>query len=205
MEAGYYAILALGAFWLGACPFSLWVGHLFLGKDIRDYGDGNPGAANVYRAGGRKSLALALALDMGKGMPFVVLSHTVLDFPAPVVLFVALSAVLGHAFSPFLHLRGGKALAVTYGVFMVLPHRDILVVSVISIALGFLLSENDAWVAICGPAGALVYVLASRGNSWEGLFLALVVAVFIIKNLNDILSVPRPQPRLVHWIQSRRR
>jgi len=39
----YAALLGIAAFWLGACPFSLWVGHWLLGKDIRDYGDGNPG------------------------------------------------------------------------------------------------------------------------------------------------------------------
>jgi glycerol-3-phosphate acyltransferase PlsY len=52
----FYAVtLAASAFWLASCPFSLWVGHLFLGKDIRDYGDGNPGLANVFRAGGLKA------------------------------------------------------------------------------------------------------------------------------------------------------
>ena len=35
-------LLAIAAFGLGACPFSVWVGRWFLGKDIRDYGDGNP-------------------------------------------------------------------------------------------------------------------------------------------------------------------
>lgn len=35
-------LLAIVAFGLGACPFSVWIGRWFLGKDIRDYGDGNP-------------------------------------------------------------------------------------------------------------------------------------------------------------------
>ena len=56
IEGIYYsALLVVVAFWLGACPFSVWIGRWFLGKDIRNYGDGNPGAANVFRAGGRKT------------------------------------------------------------------------------------------------------------------------------------------------------
>ena len=43
MEVIYPALLAAGAFGLGAYPFSVWIGQWLLGKDIRDYGDGNPG------------------------------------------------------------------------------------------------------------------------------------------------------------------
>jgi len=54
MEVFYSALLVIAAFWLGACPFSVWVGRWLLGKDITNYGDGNPGAANVFRAGNVK-------------------------------------------------------------------------------------------------------------------------------------------------------
>jgi glycerol-3-phosphate acyltransferase PlsY len=75
VEVFYFALSAVSAFWLGACPFSVWIGRWVLGKDIRDYGDGNPGAANVFRAGGRKSGCLAVILDTTKGVPFVALAH----------------------------------------------------------------------------------------------------------------------------------
>ena len=64
-------LLAVSAFCLGACPFSVWIGHWLLGKDIRDYGDGNPGVANVFRAGGRKSGCLAVIMGTAKGIPFI--------------------------------------------------------------------------------------------------------------------------------------
>ena len=47
MEVFYPTLLVVSAFWLGACPFSVWIGQWLLGKDIRDYGDGNPGAAGA--------------------------------------------------------------------------------------------------------------------------------------------------------------
>jgi len=69
MEAFYAVLLVIGAFWLGACPFSVWVGRWLLKKDILEYGDGNPGAANVFRAGDVKTGLFALFLDMAKGAP----------------------------------------------------------------------------------------------------------------------------------------
>ena len=80
MKVPSFILLAVAAFCLGACPFSLWVGRHLLGKDIRDYGDGNPGAVNVFRVGGRKAGSLALTLDIAKGTPFVLLSHILCAF-----------------------------------------------------------------------------------------------------------------------------
>lgn len=37
------------AFLSGSFPFSVWLGKLFMKVDVRKYGDGNPGAANVFR------------------------------------------------------------------------------------------------------------------------------------------------------------
>lgn len=38
-------------FLLGGIPFSYLLGYLFLHIDIRKYGNGNPGAVNVWKAG----------------------------------------------------------------------------------------------------------------------------------------------------------
>ena len=93
-ELIYAVLLAIGAFWLGGCPFSVWIGRRFLGKDIRDYGDGNPGAANVFRAGNRKLGILAVLLDIGKGVPFVYLSHSLLALPEMATAAIGMSAIL---------------------------------------------------------------------------------------------------------------
>src|SRR4030042_7085296 len=98
MEMITISLLAIAAFGLAAIPFSLLVGRLFLGEDIRDYGDGNPGAYNVFRAGGQKTGYLAVALDVGKGVPFVFLAHAAFDLPGPGLVIVAGNAILGDAF-----------------------------------------------------------------------------------------------------------
>ncbi len=205
MEVFYPALLAVCAFWLGACPFSVWIGRWLLGKDIRDFGDGNPGAANVFRAGGRKSGCLAAILDTGKGVPFVVLAHSFFGFPEVVVMTVGLSAILGHAFSPILRLRGGKSLGVTFGVLFALPQHEMVITLAVFMFLGFLLIESAAWTVILGTAGSLTYLAITKGGSWESLFMLCVLAILAVKHFNDLQTAPRLKGKLINWLQSRRR
>ena len=205
MEAFYPALLAVCAFWLGACPFSVWIGRWLLGKDVREYGDGNPGAANVFRAGGLKSGFLAVVLDIAKGVPFVLLAHSFFGLPEAAVMAVAVSPLLGHAFSPILRLKGGKAVAVTFGVLMALPQPDILFTYTILTVLGFLFIMQHSWVALSGPIGTFIYLLISRGVSWELLFMLCVLTLFIIKQRQGLQSLPVFKMNLINWLQSRRR
>ena len=63
----WIALLMIGlAFALGSLPFSVWLGYAFMRKDVRRYGDHNPGATNVFRAGNRLVGLLALMLDISK-------------------------------------------------------------------------------------------------------------------------------------------
>lgn len=205
MEVSYFTLSALSAFGLGACPFSVWIGQWVLGKDIRDYGDGNPGAANVFRAGGRKSGFLAVILDTAKGVPFVFLAHSFFKLPEAAVMGVALSAILGHAFSPLLQLKGGKAIAVTFGALVALPQHDMLITFAAFMLLGFLFIEINAWTVMFGATGSLAYLLATRGSSWEALFMLCVLTLLAIKHFDELKTVPRIKVKLLAWLQSRRR
>jgi len=203
----YYQVLivSLVAFWLGACPFSVWVGHKFLGKEIRDYGDGNPGGANVFRAGGRKSFVMAVLLDITKGVPFVYLAHAYWGFPDMAVVIVALSAIMGHAFSPLLGFKGGKSIAVTFGVLLALPNLEIFLALLVFLLIAFLFIERDAWIVIAGFTGTLAYLVVTVGNSWESVLMLGVLAILTIKHFEDLKTVPTRRVRILAWLQSRRR
>jgi glycerol-3-phosphate acyltransferase PlsY len=193
-------LLAISAFWLGACPFSVWIGRWLLGKEIRDYGDTNPGAANVLRAGGRKAFVLAVILDVAKGVPFIILAHSFFKLPDPLVLAIGLCPILGHAFSPLLRLRGGKAIAVTIGVLIALPQHYMLITFLAFMLLGYLFIEIDAWVVMLGAGGSLVYLLAAKGGSWESLFMLCVLAILVSKHFADLKTIPRFRGKLIRWL-----
>ncbi len=205
MEVFYSALLVIAAFWLGACPFSVWVGRWLLGKDITIYGDGNPGAANVFRAGNVKIGLFAVLLDIVKGIPFVFIAYAIFDLPMGVVIAVGLSAILGHAFSPLLRFKGGKSVAVTFGVIIAMPQFDMLFVFTLLTVLGFLFIEQHPWTVMPGPVGSLTYLFITRGGSWESLFMLCVLALFIIKQYDGLRTVPRFKVKLINWLQSSRR
>jgi glycerol-3-phosphate acyltransferase PlsY len=204
VEILYTALLIVAAFWLGACPFSLWIGKWLLGKDIRNYGDGNPGATNVLRAGGRGAFALALILDIGKGVPFVALANYYFGLPEVLVMAVALSAILGHAFTPILRFNGGKALAVMGGALLGLPHLEIFIAVVIFMILWFLLIDVDAWRVMFATTSTFTYLLVEKGVSLEPLFMLCVIAILLVKHFDDLKTMPRFKGRLITWIQARK-
>ena len=206
MEVFYSIFLILSAFLLGACPFSVWIGRWFLKKDITKYGDGNPGSVNVFRAGGNVKIGLlAVLLDIVKGIPFVYISYAVFDLPMGVVVAVGFSAILGHALSPLLRFRGGKSVAVTFGVIIALPQFDMLFVFTLLTVLGFLFIEQHSWTVMPGPTGTLTYLLITRGGSWESLFMLCVLALFIVKQYDGLRNVPRFRVKPIGWLQSRSR
>jgi len=106
----------LFAFLCGSLPFSVWIGRWVLNVDIRQYGDKNPGTANVFRAGGRGWGVVALFLDFFKGAIPIGLVNWRGDLGNWGLAVVAIAPVLGHAYSPWLGFRGGKALATTFGI-----------------------------------------------------------------------------------------
>lgn len=97
----------------------------FAKVDLRKVRDGNPGSSNLWRAAGWRLGVLALALDYFKGtFPLFIFWAT--DFVSSPILvsFAAFAGVAGHAFSPFLKFRGGKAVAVTFGAWSVLTRWE---------------------------------------------------------------------------------
>jgi len=182
-----YTILA---FLLGSLPFSVWIGQATTGEDIREYGDSNPGATNVLRAGSRVGFLLAMALDISKGALVVGLAYQVWGIQDWRIVPVTLAPVAGHAFSPFLGGRGGKALATAFGVWI-----GLTIWSLSLAVLGLLIF----WRLIVRPPGwALLLALICLGliiAIWfpDPVFiivLALQSLILLYKELADLRQRP---------------
>ncbi len=147
----------------GSLPFSYWVGRLLARKDIRQVGDGNPGAANAWKAGGWHVGVLAAILDVAKGYVPVTLALAS-GLAGFALLPVALAPVVGHAASPFLGFRGGKALAVTGGVWLALIGGAAALAFAPFALLALALQVENAWSGVSGVAGLLLYsVVGAEG------------------------------------------
>jgi glycerol-3-phosphate acyltransferase PlsY len=147
------------AFLCGSLPLSYWVGRLFLHVDIREYGDGNPGGTNVWKAGGAWWGMLAIISDGMKGLVPVALAYYQGNVSGYILVFVSLAPILGHVYTPFLNFQGGKALATSFGVWTALTVYEAPVVLGLSLAIWSWLLRTDGWVILAGMLTLLVYLL----------------------------------------------
>ncbi len=185
--------ITMCAFLLGVLPFSLWVGYLAAHKDIRCYGDGNPGAANVFRAGSPKAGMAAVLLDVFKGVPVVYLAARDSRLSENQLLFIAFAAILGHAFTPLLRFCGGKAVVVTFGVLVGLMRWELLVPFAVAAIVGLFIFENHSWVVLCAPIFTLAHAFINDAGLGVFVFMACILLLYLIKHARDLAGWPRPR------------
>jgi glycerol-3-phosphate acyltransferase PlsY len=187
---------------LGSFPFSLWIGRIFLHKDIRRFGDGAPGATNVARAGSRALYIMAALLDAFKGTVPVYLSQLLSGVAGWELAVVAMAPVVGHAFSPFLNFRGGMGMATTFGVWLGLTGWLGPIVMALCIGFMFIIQKNWVWASVVGMTIFLIVLMFLPDPSIASYRLPLLCAgmvhtsVLAIKRYSYFKSWPEAQP----WI-----
>lgn len=183
----------------GSMMFSVWMGKLLLKKDVRTYGDANPGAANVWKAGGWKIGLPAGILELCKGAVPVGLAHWAFGIEGWYLVPVALAPILGHAFSPFLGFKGGKAVAVTLGVWTGITLWEGIGVLGILMGVFFILQTVDSWAIILAMLAFLGYLLF-LGLFVRGVEIPLLaiwagnMAIFLYKHRVDLRESIKPRP-----------
>lgn len=122
-------VLFLAAYLLGSIPTGYLIGKYVKGIDIREHGSGSTGATNVLRTLGKQAGATVLLVDMLKGMAAIALARGLflLDAnPVPenwrdwLIVLAGFGAVIGHSKSVFLNFSGGKSVATSLGVLLVM-------------------------------------------------------------------------------------
>lgn len=115
-------VFCIISFIIGSIPFGLIVTKISGYGDIRKIGSGNIGATNVLRTGNKLLALLTLLLDISKSFAFLYFVKInfilILEKELLIILYVLISilSLLGHMFSPFLFLKGGKGIATSAGI-----------------------------------------------------------------------------------------
>lgn len=178
--------LLITAFLLGSLPLSVWVTQL-AGKDPRAVGDKNPGATNALKAGGKWVGLVALMLDVSKAATPVGMAYQILGLDGPWMAAIALAPTLGHAYSPFLRFKGGKALATVFGAWIGLTLWDVPLVALAGITLWFLLLKNSGRAVVLTLAGMAAYLAFFRPEPLFFWVLGLQAILLIWKHRFDLL------------------
>lgn len=190
---------ALLAFFCGSLPFSVWLPRLIRHRDVRSVGDGNPGATNAFRAGGAAIGLLALMLDVSKAAAPVGWADFNLGYRGWPMALIATAPVLGHAFSPFLGFRGGKALAVAFGAWIGLTLWKLSIPALLLVLIWRKVIDVEGWAVMLALAVLLVIILL-----WlpDPLFLAVLAGQAIILGWKHRADLQR-RPHLRPWTAGR--
>lgn len=158
------AIVVLAAYLTGAIPMGYLAGRLLKGIDIRDYGSGKIGATNVLRVLGYRPFIAVMVADALKGYVPVLVTWYVFngdDVQTAHALQVAagIAAVLGHDYPVYIGFRGGRGVAVSFGVYAALA----LPLAVGLVAVGLFIALAVRYMSVMSmitvPLGALVLLL----------------------------------------------
>ena len=179
---------------IGAVPTGLWVARA-RGVDIRTVGSGNIGATNVLRSLGIAPAVMVALADPVKGA--VATSLPLLaGQPEWAVAAAGFATVLGNDFNAFLRFRGGKGIATTTGVFLIVNPAvalTALILGVATIALGRLVSLGSMVAILSAP---LMLLLVVDGYPPSDLALALALcAVGVFQHRENLRRLAKGSER----------
>ncbi len=177
----HVSFLLLGlSYVLGATPTSYWVGRGMYGVDLRERGSGNLGATNTFRVLGWKAAVPVVLADVTKGFLPVWLFPQIGGTPMAWTLAFGAAAVLGHMFSFWVGLKGGKGVATSAGVFLGLAPWAVLggfVVWLLVVLTTRYVAAGS--IAAAGSLPVLVWLTPHRGGRGLVVF-TVALALFII-------------------------
>ena len=136
-----YIIMAIIAYLIGSINFSVIISKKMAGFDVREKGSGNAGSTNVLRTVGKKAALLTLVCDILKGVVSVLVGLLVgliageAANKAVLVEIAALAVVIGHTFPVFFQFKGGKGVATSLGVILIVNWKIGLICLVFALAI----------------------------------------------------------------------
>lgn len=182
-------LLVAAGFASGSIPCSYLAARHFSGKDIRREGSGNVGATNVFRVAGRAAGVAAAAGDVLKSL-IPVLAAKGAGAPPAWQAATAAAVVLGHCYSPFLRFAGGKGVASSVSVALVLCWPAALAFGAVWLSL-FFARGYVSLASILGAASLPVAAAAARADRSIVVFFALLALFILFKhraNLGRLLA-----------------
>lgn len=195
-----YIIIGIIAYAIGSISFSVIFSKKIAGFDVREKGSGNAGSTNVLRTVGKKAAALTLVCDILKGIVAiliaVIIGNIVSDIDKALLVQIAsIAVVVGHTFPVFFGFKGGKGVATSLGVLLLINWQIgliCLVFALVIMVLTRMVSAGSILAAILFPVLTLFigqdYYIVSGNYFIFSIIMALIVAFNHRTNISRILN-----------------
>ena len=197
---GMYIAVAVIAYFIGSVNFSVIISKKMAGFDVREKGSGNAGSTNMLRSVGKKAAAITLVCDILKGVVSILIAIIIGKIakdlsPAILVEVAALAVVIGHTFPIFFEFRGGKGVATSLGVILLINWKIgliCLLFGVILIAITRMVSLGSCTAAVLFPVLTLFinehYTVLTEGKNGNVYFVySVILAIIVLYNLTTII------------------
>ena len=189
-----YILMAIVAYLIGSVNFSIIFSKKFAGFDVRDKGSGNAGTTNMLRSAGKGLAALTLICDIFKGLVAIGLAYIIGkissdSFPEVVVQVAGIFTVLGHTFPVYFGFRGGKGVATSLGILLLINWQIGLICLVFALLIMIFtrtVSIGSIMAAVLFPVLTL-FMVADESSHYivkDGSYVVfgLIMAIIVIFN-----------------------
>jgi len=185
MEA--YITVAIVAYAIGSINFAVLFSRKFAGFDVREKGSKNAGTTNVLRTVGKKVAALTLFCDILKGVIAILAAIFAKNMGEGIDInnlkYVAgFMVILGHTFPIFFEFRGGKGVATSIGVLLMLNWK----IGLICLIFGISIIAITKMVSLGSMLAALLFpilaIFIHEGITFFGIIVSCLIAVLVIFN-----------------------
>ena len=185
-----YIIMAIIAYLIGSINFSIIISKKMAGFDVREKGSGNAGSTNVLRTVGVKAAVLTLICDILKGVVPILIGLLIGLIAgenansAIIVEIAALAVVIGHTFPVFFGFKGGKGVATSLGILLIINWK----IGLICLIFGVALIAVTRMVSLGSISAAILFAILtifiqdSYIASGNYIIFAFMLAGFVIFN-----------------------
>jgi acyl phosphate:glycerol-3-phosphate acyltransferase len=194
-------VVVVASYLIGAIPTGYILARIMRGIDIRDYGSGVIGATNVYRVLGKWPFVLTLMLDAAKGY-IPTLATWYIFGTHDLQVAAGIAAVLGHDYPVYIGFRGGRGVAVSFGVYAALALPLAVAMVAVGIFIVLTLRYMSVMSMITVPSGALVLLFLAVLNVSDdftyskaifGAFATFFVLLTHIPNIRRLVRGTEPK------------
>ena len=167
-------VAIVAGYLLGSIPFALLLTRS-RGVDLRVAGSRNVGAANVLRTTGVMPVVAVMLLDAAKGAAAILAARLLTD-NLTIVMTAGLAAIVGHVYPAWLGFRGGKGVAASAGVFVMLAPLATAIAALVFVLTIFV----TRFISAGSIAGALALAIATLAGNAPGPVIAGAIAAALL-------------------------